>query len=106
MRPYQKINHFPGMYSLARKNHLARHLAKMYKYFPSQFKYFPRTWVLPAEITDFRLQFNFKQEKAGGNNGKKKVKTFIVKPEAGCQGKGIYLVRSAEEIPVAEHCVV
>jgi tubulin polyglutamylase TTLL6/13 len=30
---HQKINHFPGMYSLARKNHLGRNLNKMQKQF-------------------------------------------------------------------------
>ena len=34
MKPYQRINHFPGMYALARKDHLARHLNKMLKRFP------------------------------------------------------------------------
>lgn len=34
MKPYQRINHFPGMYALARKNHLARNLIKMKKLFP------------------------------------------------------------------------
>ena len=29
MKPYQRINHFPGMYALARKNHLASNLKKM-----------------------------------------------------------------------------
>lgn len=29
MKAYQRINHFPGMYALARKNHLARNLGKM-----------------------------------------------------------------------------
>ena len=31
MKPYQKTNHFPGMYQLSWKNHLARNLIKMVK---------------------------------------------------------------------------
>jgi len=34
MKPYQKINHFPGMISLSRKNNLARNLTKLKKKFP------------------------------------------------------------------------
>ncbi len=34
MQPYQKINHFPGMFSLSRKNYLGRNLMKMRKKFP------------------------------------------------------------------------
>ncbi len=93
------------MYALARKNHLGKNLMKMMKQFPDDYKFFPKTWLLPSEMSDFRNQFNFKnqpQEK----NGKKKVKTFICKPDAGCQGKGIYLVRSADDIPDGEHCIV
>lgn len=41
MRPYQKINHYPGMYGLARKNHLGRNLMKMRRIFPSKYKFFP-----------------------------------------------------------------
>lgn len=33
MKPYQKVNHFPGMFQLSRKNHLARNLVKMQKEF-------------------------------------------------------------------------
>ena len=32
--------------------------------------------------------------------------TLIVKPEASCQGKGIYLTREIEDIDLDEHCVV
>lgn len=57
MKPYQRINHFPGMYALARKNHLARNLGKMQKAFPDDYKFFPKTWLLPSEYPDFRSQF-------------------------------------------------
>ncbi len=33
MEPYQKINHFPGMFNLARKNLMGRYLMKMRKKF-------------------------------------------------------------------------
>jgi tubulin polyglutamylase TTLL6/13 len=34
MKIYQKINHFPGMFQLSRKNYLARNIAKMHKKYP------------------------------------------------------------------------
>ncbi|CAD8088042.1 unnamed protein product [Paramecium sonneborni] len=94
MQPHQKINHFPGMYSLARKNHLGRNLMKMRKQFPNDFKFFPQTWLLPAEYGDFKNQFV-----------KGKVRTFIVKPEASCQGRGIFLTRNINDINPTDHYV-
>ena len=54
MESYQKVNHFPGMYIVCRKNHLARNLMKMQRQFPSEYKFFPKTWLLPTELNDFR----------------------------------------------------
>lgn len=54
MHPCQKINHFPGMYSLARKNHLGRHLMRLKKAYPNNFKFFPSTWLLPTDYSDFK----------------------------------------------------
>lgn len=95
MQPFQKINHFPGMYSLARKNHLGRHLMRMKKAFPKAYKFFPQTYLLPAEYGEFKAQFV---------KGKKPV-TYIIKPEASCQGRGIFLTRNGDEVQPGEHYV-
>ena len=94
MKSYQRTNHFPGMYALARKNLLAKNLSAMQKYFPKEFGFFPRTWVLPVDMKSFKEQFNFK-----------KAKTFIIKPEASCQGKGIFLTRNFDWFQAGEHYV-
>ena len=41
MWPHQRTNHFPGMYNLARKNCLGRHLMRMHKWFPDEYSFFP-----------------------------------------------------------------
>jgi len=87
MRPYQKINHFPGMYELARKNNLGKNLNRMRKRFPAEYSFYPKTWMLPSDWVDFSNQFTKKQNR-----------TFIVKPEASCQGRGIFLTRKIEDI--------
>lgn len=85
MHNYQRTNHFPGMQCLARKNLLAKNLMNMKKIVPSEYNFFPKTWLIPQDAKDFKLQFN-----------SKKAKTFIIKPEASCQGKGIFLTRNYE----------
>ena len=50
------------MYSLARKNHLARNLGRMLKAFPEDYKFYPKTWLLPSEYSDFRSQFQNKKK--------------------------------------------
>ncbi|KAL4501611.1 hypothetical protein ABPG72_018662 [Tetrahymena utriculariae] len=98
MQPHQKINHFPGMFVLARKNHLARNLKKMKKQFPDHYKFFPQTWLLPAEYNELRTEFD--------KISKGKCKTFIVKPEASCQGRGIFLTRNLDDLNSSDHYVV
>ena len=93
LKSYQRINHFPGMYAVARKDHLGKNLKAMKNMFPGQFNYFPATWVLPRDFNDLKIQFSSKRSK-----------TFICKPEASSQGRGIFLTRKLEEIP--EKCVV
>ena len=74
LNPYQKVNHYPGMYAVTRKNHLARNLMRMKRAFPDEYDFTPQTWVLPGDNIDFRNQFS--------GNPNANNKTFIVKPDA------------------------
>ena len=81
------------MSNIARKSRLARNIERMRKAFPEEFNFSPRTWILPREYYDFQQNFN-----QNGYSGK----TFIIKPDAGCQGRGVYLTRSLDRINTTE----
>jgi len=88
LKPYQKMNHFVGMNCITRKDHLGRNLKRMQKQHPHDYRFFPDTWILPTDLSDFKQQFPCAKNKA-----------FIIKPDNGCQGKGIFLVRDLDKIP-------
>ncbi|XP_069360430.1 LOW QUALITY PROTEIN: tubulin polyglutamylase TTLL13-like [Maniola hyperantus] len=87
MKRFQRINHFPGMLEICRKDLLARNLNRMQKIYPKEYNFFPKTWCFPA---DFSEAFNYSKAR--------KNKTFIIKPECGSQGRGIYLTKSLKDI--------
>ena len=101
LNPYQKVNHYPGMYAITRKNHLARNLMRMKRAFQEEFNFFPATWVLPGDNIDFMNQFNKPTD-----DKKQKRQTYIVKPDGLSQGKGIFLTNDLSEIPKDETYVV
>ncbi|XP_045429435.1 tubulin polyglutamylase TTLL13P isoform X2 [Pipistrellus kuhlii] len=94
MKRFQKINHFPGMTEICRKDLLARNLKRMQKIYPREYNIFPRTWCLPADYGDFH---------ACGRQ--RKTRTFICKPDSGCQGRGIFITRNPREIKIGEHMI-
>lgn len=83
MKRYQKINHFPGMSEICRKDLLARNMNRMQKLFPKEYNICPRSWCLPADYSEFM-----------GYHRSKKNKTYIIKPDNSCQGKGIMLTKN------------
>ncbi|XP_074835150.1 tubulin polyglutamylase TTLL6 [Carettochelys insculpta] len=94
MKSYQKINHFPGMSEICRKDLLARNMSRMLKLFPKEFNFFPRTWCLPADYGDLQAY-----------SRSRKHKTYICKPDSGCQGKGIFITRSVKDIKPGEDMI-
>lgn len=42
------------MYCIARKNYLGKNLNKMSKQFPEEYDFYPKTWMLPTDISDLR----------------------------------------------------
>ncbi|KAF5305589.1 hypothetical protein FQA39_LY01680 [Lamprigera yunnana] len=94
MKRYQRINHFPGMLEICRKDLLARNLNRMQRIFPKEYNFFPRTWCLPADLGE-----------ALAYSRLKKNKTFILKPDAGCQGRGIYITKTLKDVKPSERMV-
>ncbi|KAB0802289.1 hypothetical protein PPYR_04475 [Photinus pyralis] len=94
MKRYQRINHFPGMLEICRKDLLARNLNRMQRLFPKEYNFFPQSWCLPADLGE-----------ALAYSRLKKNKTYILKPDAGCQGRGIYLTKTLKDIKPTDKMV-
>ena len=92
MQPWQVINHFPGMANIARKTRLAQNLQQMQKAFPTHYNFSPQTYALPKDLTALRSQ-HFTLDK-----GRKSKHVWIIKPDGGAKGKGIFLTRDLAEI--------
>eukprot|EP01065_Artemidia_motanka_P004450 TRINITY_DN12106_c0_g1_i3.p2 TRINITY_DN12106_c0_g1~~TRINITY_DN12106_c0_g1_i3.p2 ORF type:complete len:561 (+),score=202.80 TRINITY_DN12106_c0_g1_i3:1035-2717(+) len=80
----QLLTSFAGMREFARKIPFNRHLQRMSRFFPDRFDFVPRTWNMPEDFADL---------KATLARGRGCPHTFIVKPSAGSEGKGIYLTQ-------------
>ncbi|KAG5321224.1 TTL13 polyglutamylase, partial [Pseudoatta argentina] len=94
MKRFQRVNHFPGMTEICRKDLLARNLNRMQKLFPKDYNFFPKTWCFPADYCDAKAYAKTRR-----------LKTFIVKPDVGCQGRGIYLTKHLKDVKSSERLI-
>nr|XP_058929025.1 tubulin polyglutamylase TTLL11 isoform X2 [Kogia breviceps] len=90
------VNKFPGMTEMVRKITLSRAVRIMQNLFPEEYNFYPRSWILPDEFQLFVAQVRMVKD---GNPSWKP--TFIVKPDSGCQGDGIYLIKDPSDIRLA-----
>ena len=65
----------------------------MHKLFPDEYDFYPRTWLLPEQYHHFCADVATTQQK---NPHHKPV--FIIKPDEGSQGDGIYLITNPHHI--------
>jgi len=81
------FNRFPEADTFAHKKELGDVLNRLFKYFPEDFTFYPRTYTIPGD--DKRLANDLEESK-----GKK---TYIFKPSAGSQGEGIHLFKTVAD---------
>uniref|UniRef100_A0A0X3NK09 Tubulin polyglutamylase TTLL7 n=1 Tax=Schistocephalus solidus TaxID=70667 RepID=A0A0X3NK09_SCHSO len=88
LRPYQRVNHFPGMIEICRKDFLAKNYSRQAKMDPGEYDFFPRTWVLPHEYGTF-LAYAKRNPHAA----------YILKPANGAMGHGIRIFTNVDSVP-------
>ncbi|NXB52525.1 TTL11 polyglutamylase, partial [Leucopsar rothschildi] len=88
-----QVNKFPGMMETVRKITLSRAMRRMQDLFPLEYSFYPRSWILPEELSLFVAEVRMIKD----SNPSWKP-TFIVKPDGGCQGDGIYLIKDPSDI--------
>ncbi|XP_029941270.1 tubulin polyglutamylase TTLL11 [Salarias fasciatus] len=88
-----QVNKFPGMIEMLRKINMSRAVRTMQELFPEEYDFYPRSWILPQEYQQFSSQIRMVKEKDATVNP-----TFIVKPDGGSQGDGIYLIRDPSDL--------
>ncbi|XP_043094258.1 tubulin polyglutamylase TTLL11 isoform X2 [Puntigrus tetrazona] len=90
-----QVNKFPGMIEMLRKINLSRAVRTMQELFPEEYNFYPRSWILPEEFQLFSTQIRLLKD-----NDSTLKPTFIVKPDSGSQGDGIYLIRDPADLRV------
>ncbi|XP_077087171.1 tubulin polyglutamylase TTLL11 [Siphateles boraxobius] len=88
-----QVNKFPGMIEMLRKINLSRAVRTMQELFPEEYNFYPRSWILPEEYQLFSTQIRLLKD-----NDSTLKPTFIVKPDSGSQGDGIYLIRDPADL--------
>ncbi|XP_073496939.1 tubulin polyglutamylase TTLL11 isoform X2 [Phyllobates terribilis] len=87
------VNKFPGMAEMVRKINLSRALRTLRQLYPQEYDYYPQSWILPEEYHTFTAEVRMARD---SDPSWKPI--FIVKPDGGCQGDGIYLIKDPCEV--------
>lgn len=103
LSPHQRVNFYPGMKLCATKCEFARVMGRMQRLFPGEFDFIPKTWSLPEDAAIFREHCAAEKAELAARSHPPAV--YIVKPDEGCGGDGIYLTTDTQRISHPQ-CVV
>ncbi|CAJ0610044.1 unnamed protein product [Cylicocyclus nassatus] len=92
-----RVNKFPGMTDLAKKVALTHAISSMQKIFPHDYNFYPQSFFLPAHYEEFK-EYWHKTRSRRREKGSQEEQFFIVKPDSGAQGSGIYLISDPSQI--------
>lgn len=82
----QYVNHFPGSYTLGRKDYLWKNISRQQRQHPQGYDFCAKTYVMPRDRE--LLQKDYQEGDV-----------YIVKPPASAEGRGIRLVNSMQQMP-------
>ena len=88
LHPQQYVNHFPGSYTLGRKDYLWKNISRQQRAHPAAYDFVAKTYVLPRDRELLEKDY------VDGE-------VYIVKPPASAEGRGIRLVNRMDGMPRA-----
>ncbi|XP_074044136.1 putative tubulin polyglutamylase TTLL2 isoform X2 [Macrotis lagotis] len=94
VKPWQRLNHHPGTFSLTRKDCLARLLKQMKGiYGASLYAFFPLSFIMPRDYNKFLAEYSREKETLGT-----KPSYWICKPAKLSRGRGIIIFSDLKDL--------
>jgi tubulin polyglutamylase TTLL4 len=103
----KRVNHFPGSWSIGRKDNLNTHIMKMKRKHGDEFEILPEGHIFPKDRDSFCRYLD--KEEIWPNKSKKAASVlWILKPLASSCGRGIRVITTEQAlaIPKKKKCVV
>ena len=94
LKPWQIINRIPNINILCRKASFAFLIQQVSKYFPKEYEFVPKSYILPYHVNDFTRALSKRKER------------YIVKPDGGSFGYGITIVRPEDDYSPTDELAV
>ena len=79
-----------GMVEVVRKINLGRTLDLMHRLYPEEYDFHPQSWFLPQQFSEFC-------DVARRAHERRLKQVYIIKPDEGSQGEGIYLIQEPKD---------